>query len=1086
MWWQPIKRTDKKMRVVFRGLLAVLALSFASRLDAQQYFGMNQVQYKHFKWRVLETEHFLVHYYPEERAAVVDAARMAERSYARLSRILGHQFREKKPIILFASRADFGQNNVTGDLGEGVGGVTESQRHRLILPLTGDLGSFEHVLAHEMVHEFQYDVFSRGRAGANQQQMERLDPPLWFMEGMAEYLSIGPNHPLTAGWLRDAAVNGKIPTIEQMTERPDEYFPYRYGESLWQYVGERWGDQAIGEILRTTMSGGVARAFQRELGMSLTDLSSAWREAVQSQYLPAASVSERPRTFAQPLLTRKRSGGEIFLAPVLSNDGNYIAFLSNGNWKKGEVFIDLWLGNARTGERIKRLVKSTTDPNFEELRLLYSQSAFSNDGRTLAFTAQREGKDVLYLLDLKSRQVKKRLDLAVDAVTGPTWSPDDKQIAFSGTRGGVTDLFLVDADGKNLRALTNDLYGDLQPSWSPDGKHIAFASDRGPQTDFERLQIAKWQIALIDVDTKAIDVLPNQAGLNLNPVWAPDGASVAFISDRTGVANVFLFDLPSRQHYQITNVLGGVSAITEYSPALTWARGADRMAFTYYENGDYTVWAVDNPRKLKTVAFQPRPAVNTGLVLNAPVIPQPSPMAAPVTTDATKKPVVGDQPVSVYRAQTGSRASSNLSTRESEMRDTAATSVATLNANADFALPDTTRFKDYAYRVGFKPDYIAQPEIGYGTGNQYGLSGFNGGTTIVLSDLLGNNQIALSASLYGQLSDASLFAAYANLSHRWQYSAAAYQQPVYLPQTNGGTFEQLPDRVRYSTPYTRYVLRNASLTTQYPFNRFSRFEAGLQFNSIGRSVIALTQDCFVNGCTSPEIATIFSQPALNFLSPSASYVSDNTLLGLTGPIMGRRYRFQITPSVGNLRWTEFLADYRRYDAIIFNTLTFATRFLTSAAVGRDEGAFPKYVGRPEFVRGYDNANFYGFECTSFIGGSSTCNTAQLVGSRVAVANAELRFPIIRRFDLGSLPIGLPPVEGALFYDAGLAWNKGQSVSLSKPANYDFNVQRYPLRSYGVGLRMNLFNIAILKWDYAKPLDIPDSKFNWTFSLGPSF
>ena len=1072
------------MRVVLRGLLAVLALCFASRLEAQQYFGQNQVQYKHFKWRVLETEHFLVHYYPEERAAVVDAARLAERSYARLSRILGHQFREKKPIILFSSRADFGQNNVTGDLGEGVGGVTESQRHRLILPLTGDLGSFEHVLAHEMVHEFQYDIFSRGRAGANQQGMERLDPPLWFMEGMAEYLSIGPNHPLTAGWLRDAAVNGKIPTIEQMTERPDQYFPYRYGESLWQYVGERWGDQAIGEILRTTMSGGVARAFQRELGMSLTDLSSAWREAVQSQYLPAASVSQRPRTFAQPLLTRKRSGGEIFLAPVLSNDGNYIAFLSNGNWKKGEVFIDLWLGNARTGERIKRLVKSTTDPNFEELRLLYSQSAFSNDGKTLAFTAQREGKDVLYLLDIPSRKVKKRLDLALDAVTGPAWSPDDRQIAFSGTRGGVTDLFVVDANGKNLRALTNDLYGDLQPSWSPDGKRIAFATDRGPPTDFARLQIAKWQIAVIDVDTKAVDVFPSQAGLNLNPVWAPDGGSVAFISDRTGVANIFLFDLGDRKHYQLTNVLGGVSAITEYSPALTWARGADRMAFTYYENGDYTVWAVDNPRALKTVAFEPRPATGTGLVLNAPPVPQP--VAAPTVSATDTAAHSAIAPSSVYRSQAGSRPSGSLSTRETEMRDTAATSVAALNANAEFALPDTTRFKDYAYRIGFKPDYIAQPEIGYGTGNQYGLSGFNGGTTIVLSDLLGNNQIALSASLYGQLSDASLFAAYANLSHRWQYSTAAYQQPVYLPQTTGGSYQILSDRVRYSTPYTRYVLRNASFTTQYPFNRFSRFEAGLQFNSIGRSVIALTQDCFVNGCTSPEISTIVSAPALNFLSPSVAYVSDNSLLGLTGPIMGRRYRFQITPSMGNLRWTEFLADYRRYDALIFNTLTFATRFLTSAAVGRDEGAFPKYVGRPEFVRGYDNANFYGFECTSFIGGSSTCNTAQLVGSRVAVANAELRFPLIRRFDLGSLPVGLPPVEGVLFYDAGLAWNAGQKVSLSKPADYDFTLQRYPLRSYGVGLRVNLFNIAILKWDYAKPLDVPGRKPNWTFSLGPSF
>ncbi|HZK78667.1 MAG TPA: hypothetical protein VFC35_07155, partial [Gemmatimonadaceae bacterium] len=114
-----------------RALVVAMALLGASRLEAQNYFGQNQVQYKHFTWRVLETEHFLVHYYPEEKQAVTAAARMAERSYARLSKVLGHQFREKKPIILFASRADFGQNNVTGDLGEGTGGVTESARHRL-------------------------------------------------------------------------------------------------------------------------------------------------------------------------------------------------------------------------------------------------------------------------------------------------------------------------------------------------------------------------------------------------------------------------------------------------------------------------------------------------------------------------------------------------------------------------------------------------------------------------------------------------------------------------------------------------------------------------------------------------------------------------------------------------------------------------------------------------------------------------------------------------------------------------------------------------------------------------------------------
>ena len=1063
--------------------LSVLLLG-AAPLEAQQYFGQNQVQYKHFKWRVLETEHFLVHYYPEEKAAISAAARMAERSYARLSKVLGHQFREKKPIILFSSRADFGQNNVTGDLGEGVGGVTESGRHRLIMPFTGDLGSFEHVLAHELVHEFQYDVFARGKAGAGQANLERVNPPLWFMEGMAEYLSIGPSHPLTAGWLRDAAVTGNIPTIKQMTDRPDKYFPYRFGESFWQYVGERWGDAAIGEILRNLPAVGVERAFLRELGVPLTEVGAAWREAVQSQYLPAASQYQRPQSFSQPLLTRKRSGGEIFLAPALSNDGKHIAFLSNGNEKRGELFIDLWLGDARTGERLKRLVKSTLNPDFEELRLLYSQSAFSNDGRTLAFTAQRAGKDVLYLLDVPSRNIRKRLDLPLDAVMSPSYSPDDSRIVFSGTQGGVTDLYIVDADGKNLRRLTNDLYGDLQPSWSPDGKRIAFATDRAPPTDITRLRFAKWQIALIDAETSAIEIVPGQGGHNLNPAWSPDGQSIGYISDRTGVANIFLYDFRDRLQYQLTNVLGGVSAITEYSPALTWARGTDRMAFTYYANGDYTVWATDNPRSLKKTAFTGSGSVSTALVLNAPALPAVTGVLTGV--DSSRQPVDGVNQASIYRAPGGSRPSGALSAGEAQANEFDATTVAMLIANPDFALPDTTRFRDYAYSVGFKPDYIAQPEVGYGTGNQYGLSGFTGGTTIVLSDLLGNHNIALSASVYGQIRDASVFAAYANLSRRWQYTVGAYQQPIFLPQSGGTIENNLDGSQRYSVLYTRYVLRNAFLTTQYPLNRFTRIEAGAQFNSIGRSVVALSQDCYFNGCTAPEIHDVANAPAYNFFSPSLAFVSDNTLFGYTAPVIGRRYRFQVTPSVGNLRWVEYLTDYRRYDPIIFNTITIATRLLASASVGRDEGAFPKYIGRPEYVRGYDKANFTGYECTGYIGGGASCNTEQLVGSRVVVANAEIRFPLVRRFDLGSLPVGLPPIEGLFFFDAGLAWSQGQTVSLTQPDNYDFTLQRYPLRSFGAGIRVNLFNLAILKWDYAKPLDKTGRKPNWTFSLGPSF
>jgi len=1057
-----------------RILVTLAALLCATRLDAQQYFGMNQVQYKHFDWRVIETEHFLVHYYPEEKEGAMAAARMAERSYARLSKILDHQFREKKPIILFSNRADFGQNNVGGDPGEGTGGFTEPSRHRLILPLTGDLRSFEQVLAHELVHEFQFDIFARGKAGANLQTLNQIDPPLWFMEGQAEYLSKGPDDPLTASWMRDAAVNGNLPTIEQMTERPDKYFPYRYGESVWAYVGERWGDAAIGEILQNSTTLGIARAVQRQLGLTLHELSDEWREAINAKYLPQAAILDRPRSFSQPLLTERKSGGQIFLAPSLSNDGSRIAFLSNGNQKRGELFIDLWLADARTGKRIKRLVESTTNPNFEELRLLYSQSSFSNDGRMLAFTGYREGKDVLYLMDVATASVKRRIDLpSVDAIWSPVWSPDDRQLAFSGTHGGLTDLYLVNSDGSGLRQLTNDEYGDLQPAWSPDGKRLAFATDRSPETNLSVLKFSKWRIAVMDLQSGTIEVLPNQGGMNLNPAWSPDGRQLAFVSDRTGIPNIFLFDFADQQHYQLTNILGGVSAITSYSPAISWARGADRIAYTSFERGDYTIWTIDNPRSLKKAAFRP-----TGVNLAAGIVTPDTAGAAKPLDSLTLRPRAGE-PTSIYRSSAGTRQSSVLPVAES-IQD-APPNVASLLANPLFGLPDSIRFKERPYHASFHPDYIADPSVGY-TPN-YGT--FAGGTAFVFSDLLGNHQLAVSGNVYGRLSDASAFVGYANLSHRFQYTTGISQDPVYVP-ISGGTSPPQGNVYRIQTNYLRYVVRNLFVMGQYPFNRFTRVETGLQLNGITQGIVQVFQDCNIQGyCTDVQFNDSTSLPSINYVTPTAAFVSDNTLFGNTGPVMGRRMRFQASQNLGKLVFSDFLADYRRYDPIIFNTLTIATRFLTSISTGRDESFFPKYIGRPDFVRGYDRANFNFYDCTSVIGGTASCNNAQLAGSRVAVANAELRFPIIRRFDVGS-SFGLPPVDGLLFWDAGLAWSAGQKPHLGNaPARNDPSINRYPLTSYGAGIRVNLFNLAILRWDYAHPL-VGGRHPNWTFSLGASY
>ena len=221
---------------------AALAAAVPSVATAQGgYFGQNKVQYHKFDFKVLQTDHFDIYYYPEEEAAARVTARMAERWYGRISRLLTHELRGRQPLILYASGPHFRETNaIEGGIGEGTGGVTEAYKRRIILPLAGPLESTDHVLGHELVHAFQYDITG---TNVNSNAAGALALPLWFIEGMAEYLSIGPDDPHTAMWMREAARRERLPQIKDLED--PRYFPYRYGQALWAFIGGKYGDRAV-------------------------------------------------------------------------------------------------------------------------------------------------------------------------------------------------------------------------------------------------------------------------------------------------------------------------------------------------------------------------------------------------------------------------------------------------------------------------------------------------------------------------------------------------------------------------------------------------------------------------------------------------------------------------------------------------------------------------------------------------------------------------------------------------------------------------------------------------------------------------
>src|SRR5688500_5081029 len=215
-----------RMKTVYALSLALfVCLALPPAVHAQGgYFGRNKVQYRDFDFKILKTEHFDIYYYAKEEEASRMAARMAERWYTRLSGLLNHELRGRQPLILYASAPHFWQTNaIQGELGEGTGGVTEAYKRRIVLPFAGPIEATDHVLGHELVHAFQYDItntnVSSGNAGA-------LSLPLWFIEGMAEYLSIGPVDPHTAMWMRESARKEKLPRIQDIDA--SRLYPYRY------------------------------------------------------------------------------------------------------------------------------------------------------------------------------------------------------------------------------------------------------------------------------------------------------------------------------------------------------------------------------------------------------------------------------------------------------------------------------------------------------------------------------------------------------------------------------------------------------------------------------------------------------------------------------------------------------------------------------------------------------------------------------------------------------------------------------------------------------------------------------------------
>jgi Omp85 superfamily domain/WD40-like Beta Propeller Repeat len=1027
-----------------------------------QYFGRNEVSWPRFRWQVLRTAHFDLDYYPEEESAVREQARIAELWFARLSSLIGVAPRRRTSFIVYANQDDFRQTAPTPEpLGQGDGVMFEPVHGRVVLPLTGDAQENEHLLAHQLVHVFELELLRRQRRRQPLAVLAgRPSVPPWMSEGLAEYLAVGRESTMTAMWLRDALLRGDLPDLGMLSRHP-RYLGYRWGHAFWAYVGGRWGDAAAVRLYVRATRIGAGAAIRQVLGLAPLDLTRQWRAAIGTAHGAFLAARRGPAGGArlgsdlgetgERLIPRRGSVHDQNAAPSLSPDGSQVAFLST----RDLAGFDLYLADARTGEVRSRLLATGAEPRLAALRLVDSAGSWSPDGARFATVAFGPAGSEIALIAAATGRLERRIAVpGAGALADPAWSPDGRRIAVTGTNVGSSSLYLLDLESGEVHRLTSAGHSDLQPAWSPDGRTLAFTSDRGgaASTDLgpaapvgggaappERGRVPM-RIWLLDVAAggpprPAMPLEPGGAD-QVGAQFGPDAGQLFFVSDRGGVSDVYRLELDGGRLFQVTRAATGVSGVTRLSPALAVAARSGRLAFSVFAGATFEIHTLE-------------PAAAAG------------------------RPVEPGAPAGAGRVDLGGRAAPAAST---SARAAASPDAAALGGAAAPPAEGSERIVPYHPRLQLEavsPGVdLAYSSLGYAIG---------GDVSALLSDAAERYQVrgSLQAQVttFGELGGEAFFLD-RGAPLQWGVdvghvpAVSGFARVAELPHVASGANPGAPPlpRLAIDQIFELVVQDQESLLLQYPFSSTRRLQASVGYSHLGFAAKDVRQVLAGSRVVDTSRFDLPAPPSLRLFQGSLALIGDSSVAGYASPASGRRYRFEVAATGADLHFEQVTADFRHY--FFWRPWTLALRALHLGRYGNDADSpqlVPLYVGDPTLVRGYGTSTLSAAECTPTPASASCPEFDRLTGSRLAVANLELRVPLFGRDDYRLVDLRFLPTELAAFLDAGTAWSSHSSPVLRFAIH---STERIPVASAGLAARVVVGGLAVVQLYVAKPIQRP--------------
>ena len=933
----------------WRSSLLLLLLCATTGWAQLFYFGRNKVQYTDFSWHVLKTPHFDIYYYPEMKDLAERGAAFAEEAFHDLEVRFNHSLSSRVPLIFYSSHLHFQQTNTTGGfLPEGIGGFFEFLKGRVVIPADGSMPQFRHVIRHELVHVFMHSKVSRVLTDHRKPQ-DRY-PPLWFVEGLAEYWSTDWD-PQAEMVMRDAVLNDIVVGLDDMDRIYGSFLMYKEGQNALSYLSRTYGDEKILLLLENFWKeASFSELIKLTIGNNYKEFDEQWLYALKKEYYPLL------RTFDSPAQVTRRITleGYNFKPVVFERDSAQTVYYV-GN-RTGYTSIYARPLNASERDPSDTLVvEGETSNDLEAFHQFRNRIDISRDG-LLAFATKSGETDVLHLYAVGSRSIVRTFRFpGIVSIGSCSWAPDGTRLVFSAIdASGNNDLYVLHTEAGTLRRLTNDYYDDRDPAWSPAGDMIAFSSDRTPFGS-----TGSTNLFLYDLRDGTIEYLTCGRESANSPAWSRDGSMLAFTSDIDGIHNIWVMKMnaattpppaggpprrPPRWRF-MTRVTSFVTSA--FDP--TWTSSGD-LVFAAFERFSFQLRHIRNVRAI----------VDSSTDVHA---------------------------IDLFEKE-----------RPWELA----------------SLSGASAMERYRYTGEYSLDF-AQSAIS--TDPVFGTSG---GAVAALSDVLGDDQYYFLIYNSAQSQDEFLSSFNIAISRLSLRQRANYAYGIY--RFTGRRYD-LTDRDQFF--YERVF--GGYFALSYPLTQFQRIETSTSLSNSNKELDV----------------SIESRRAL-LLSNAVAFTHDNSLWGPTGPLDGSRFRLQLAYTTdlqySNVSYYTLIADYRNY-LRLGTRAAFASRFWLFYNSGKESRRF--VMGGSWDLRGY--------------------GLWSIRGEKLWLTSHELRFPFVDQLAIRFPFLGLSfsSIRGAAFVDAGGAWD---------------NEYRETLGSAGVGVRINLGGVLVLRYDIGKRIENNFSRF----------